>query len=158
MKTFVPMLIEQCPQQRLNEVVSLPKKPSKFNVNVDYVNPLKRNRPTGSPRKLIYLFGVEWAWSPAHNRMDHYYLNLKPNHWFLWNHWLDDCSEQWKWEWIFLSYANIGCKDLKAIASHMMLDFWEKEREFQGLDHYHFIDNTGLLSVEEVQAISREVW
>ena len=40
----------------------------------------------------------------------------------------------------------------------MMLDVWEKEREFQGLDHYHFIDNTGLLSVEEVQAISREVW
>jgi hypothetical protein len=90
--------------------------------------------------------------------MDHYYLNLKPNHWFLWNHWLDDCSEPWKWEWNFLSYASTGSKDLKAIASYMILDFWEKEREFQELDHYHFINNTGLLSVEEIQAVSREVW
>ena len=40
----------------------------------------------------------------------------------------------------------------------MLIDFWEKEREFQGLDHYHFIDNTGLLDVEDVQAIAREIW
>ena len=32
--------------------------------------PLKKNRPVAWPRKLIYLCGVEWAWSPAHTRMD----------------------------------------------------------------------------------------
>ena len=69
-----------------------------------------------------------------------------------------DIVVHWSDNFLVQRVVNIGCKDLKAIASHMMLDFWEKEREFQGLDHYHFIDNTGLLSVEEVQAISREVW
>ena len=82
MKTFVPMLPEQIPQQRLNEVVSLPTKPNDLKVYVDNDVPLKKNRPVAWPRKLIYLCGVEWAWSPAHNRMDHYYLNLKTNHFF----------------------------------------------------------------------------
>ena len=40
MKTFVPMLPEQIPQQRLNKVVALPDKPINFQVNVDYDVPL----------------------------------------------------------------------------------------------------------------------
>ena len=158
MKTFVPMLPEQIPQQRLNKVVSLPDRPKNFQVNVDYDVPLKINRPIGSPRKLIYLCGVEWAWSPAHNRMDHYYLNLKPNQYFLWNHYLDDLSTPWRWEWLFLSYANKCDKDFKKISTHMLIDFWEKERDFQGLDHYHLIDKTDLLDAEGVEAIARERW
>ena len=106
MKTFVPMLPEQIPQQRLNEVLTLPSKPSDLKVYVDNDVPLK-NRPVAWPRKLIYLCGVEWAWSPAHNRMDHYYLNLKPNHFFLWNHYLDDLSIPWKWSGLsFLTPQN----------------------------------------------------
>ena len=158
MKTFVPMLPEQIPQQRLNEVVSLPAKPNDLKVYVDNDVPLKKNRPVAWPRKLIYLCGVEWAWSPAHNRMDHYYLNLKPNHFFLWNHYLDDLSIPWKWEWLFLSYASKCKGDLKAISAHMFLKHWKTECEDQGLDHYHFIGNTGLLNVEDIQALAREIW
>ena len=158
MKTFVPMLPEQIPQQRLNEVLTLPSKPSDLKVYVDNDVPLKKNRPVAWLRKLIYLCGVEWAWSPAHNRMDHYYLNLKPNHFFLWNHYLDDLSIPWKWEWLFLSYASKCKGDLKAISTHMLLKYWETECEDQGLDHYHFIGNTGLLNVEDIQAVAREIW
>jgi len=158
MKTFVPMLPEQIPQQRLNEVVNLPAKPNDLKVYVDNDVPLKINRPVAWPRKLIYLCGVEWAWSPAHNRMDHYYLNLKPNYFFLWNHYLDDLSIPWKWEWLFLSYASKCKGDLKAISTHMLLKYWETECEDQGLDHYHFIGNTGLLNVEDIQALAREIW
>ena len=79
MKTFVPMTKDQLPQQRLYEVVDLPERPENLNIQVDWMNPLQKKRPKGSPRKLIYLCGVEWAWSPAHSRMDHYYLNLKPD-------------------------------------------------------------------------------
>ena len=152
------MLPEQIPQQRLNEVVSLPAKPNDLKVYVDNDVPLKKNRPVAWPRKLIYLCGVEWAWSPAHNRMDHYYLNLKPNHFFLWNHYLDDLSIPWKWEWLFLSYASKCKGDLKAISTHMLLKYLETECEDQGLDHYHFIGNTGLLNVEDIQAVAREIW
>ena len=158
MKTFVPILSEQIPHQRLNEVVTLPEKPANFQVNVDYDVPLKKNRPVGSPRKLIYVCGVEWAWSPAHNRMDHYYLNLKPNHFYLWNHFLNDQDIPWKWEWSFLSYAPRCQGDLKTISIYMILDFWKKELKFHGLDHYHFIGNTGLLNVEDIQAVAREIW
>ena len=158
MKTFVPMLPEQIPQQKLNEVVSLPAKPNDLRVYVDNDVPLQNNRPVAWPRKLIYLCGVEWAWSPAHNRMDHYYLNLKPNYFFLWNHYLDDLSIPWKWEWLFLSYASKCKGDLKAISTHMLLKYWETECEDQGLDHYHFIGNTGLLNVEDIQALAREIW
>ena len=158
MKTFVPMLPEQIPPQRLNEVVNLPAKPNDLKVYVDNDVPLKINRPVAWPRKLIYLCGVEWAWSPAHNRMDHYYLNLKPNYFFLWNHYLDDLSIPWKWEWLFLSYASKCKGDLKAISTHMLLKYWETECEDQGLDHYHFIGNTGLLNVEDIQALAREIW
>ena len=156
--SFIPMAPEHRPQQRLNEVVSVPLIHDKLKPKIDWLNPLQKNRPKGSPRKVIYLFGVEWAWSPAHSRMDHYYLNLKPNHWFMWNHWLDDHSDPWKWEWIFLSYANHIGGDLKTLATHMVLDFWNNDRDHQGLDHFHLISNTGLLSVDDVQAIAKEVW
>ena len=39
----------------------------------------------------------------------------------------------------------------------MMLKYWEMECEDQGLDHYHFIGNTGLLNVEDIQAVAREI-
>ena len=158
MKTFVPMTKDQFPQQRLYEVVHLPEKPENLNIHVDWLNPLQKKRPKGSPRKLIYLCGVEWAWSPAHSRMDHYYLNLKPDHWFMWNHWLDDHSNPWRWEWIFLSYANHVGGDIKTIATHMVMDFWNNDRDHQGLDHFHLISDTGLLSVDDVKAIGRKVW
>jgi len=33
---------------------------------------------------------------------------------------------------------------------------WENEQKHQVLDEYHWVNNTGLLSVEEIQAIARE--
>ena len=33
---------------------------------------------------------------------------------------------------------------------------WENEQKYQVLDEYHWVNNTGLLSVEEIQAIARE--
>ena len=58
-----------------------------------------------------------------------------------------------------------GSADLKyvlkvaeTIATHMVMDFWNNDRDHEGLDHFHFISDTGLLSVDDVQAIAREVW
>ena len=33
---------------------------------------------------------------------------------------------------------------------------WEKEYKLQMLDQYHGVNNTGFLSVEEIQAVTRE--
>ena len=33
---------------------------------------------------------------------------------------------------------------------------WESEQEYQVLDEYHWVNNTGLLSIAEIRAIARE--
>ena len=48
--------------------------------------------------------------------------------------------------------------DEKTIAFRLIKAHWESEAEDQAVDHYHWINNTGLLSIEEIQAIGREVW
>ena len=53
MKTFVPMLPEQIPQQRLNEVLTLPSIPSDLKVYVDNDVPLKKNRPHKKKKVLV---------------------------------------------------------------------------------------------------------
>ena len=53
---IVPMLPEQIPHQRLNEVVTLPEKPTNLEVYVDYDVPLKKNSPQGSRKTYICLW------------------------------------------------------------------------------------------------------
>ena len=57
-----------------------------------------------------------------------------------------------------LAYANKVDADLEAIAIHMLRQTWEQESKHASIDHYHWINDTGLLSVDQVQAIARTVW
>ena len=154
--SFIPMSPVQRPQQRLNEVVSIPTLLKGFNPKLEYSEPLLKQRPKGSPRKLTHLFSVEWAWSPMHNRIDNYYLNPRRTDFLLWNNCLNDHTVPWTWSWELLAYGNRCKADEKAIAAHLVKALWECEAE-HGTDHYHWINNTGLLSTEEVQALAREV-
>ena len=88
--SFIPMSPELLPQQKLAEVVSLPELPKGLDPKIEWVEPLLRQPPRSSPRKLTYLFSVEWAWSPMHNRIDNYYLNPRRTGWLLWNNWVED--------------------------------------------------------------------
>jgi len=103
------MAPEHCPQQRLNEVVSVPLIHDKLKPKIDWLNPLQKRRPKGSPRKLSFLCSVEWAWSPMHNRIDNYYLNPRRDGWLLWINRLNDHTVPWTWWWDFVAYAN-KCK------------------------------------------------
>ena len=40
----------------------------------------------------------------------------------------------------------------------MLLECCKDEAEHQMLDEYHWINDTGCLDVEDIQAIAREVW
>ena len=51
-----------------------------------------------------------------------------------------------------------GNFDEKTIAIHLMKALWEGEQKHQMFDEYHWINNTGLLDVEEIQAKAREIW
>ena len=156
--SFIPMSPELLPQQKLSEVVSLPELPKDLDPKIEWVEPLLRQPPRSSPRKLTYLFSVEWAWSPMHNRIDNYYLNPRRTGWLLWNNWVEDGGYPWTWHWDFLAHGKRCRADARTIAIHLILEFWKCEAEHQDVDHFHWINHTGLLDVGEIKSIAREIW
>ena len=70
---------------------------------------------------------------------------------------LDDHSVPWKWNGLSFPITAKCEGDLKSISTYILLDFWQKEAKFQGLDHYHFIGNS-FLDVEDIQTVAREIW
>ena len=156
--SFIPMSPELLPQQKFAEVVTLPDLPKGLDPKIEWVEPLLRQPPRSSPRKLTYLFSVEWAWSPMHNRIDNYYLNPRRTGWLLWNNWVEDGGYPWTWHWDLMAYGNRCRSDAKTIASHLVLEVWKFDAKYHQVDHFHWINSTGLLGVEEIQAIARDVW
>ena len=92
------------------------------------------------------------------NRIDNYYLNPRRTGWLLWNNWVDDGCVPWKWYWQLVAYGNRCYSDEKTIATHLVLALWKWDAKENYVDHFHWLNNTGLLDVEDVQAIAREVW
>ena len=156
--SFIPMSPDFLPRQKLNEVVTLPKLPEGLAPKVDLDEPLQRNRPRASPRKLTFICSVEWSWSPMHHRIDNYYLNPRRAGWLLWNNWVEDGGFPWTWHWDLMAYGNRCRSDAKSIACHLILELWKFDAKYHQTEQYHWINNTGLLSTEEIQAIAREVW
>ena len=143
--SFIPMTPEALPKQQLNEVVSLPEKPADLNICIQWIDGIgPKKYPKGTPRKLTFVCSVEWAWSPMNNRIANYYINPKPWGWALW--------------WDFLAYSEKTNADERTIATYLLMESWKDETEHQDLDHYHWINNTGCLDVEDIQAIARQVW
>jgi len=47
---------------------------------------------------------------------------------------------------------------LEQIAVHMLIGAWKETVKHEEIDRYHWINASGLLSVETIQAAAREVW
>ena len=156
--SFIPMSPDLRPQQRLAEVSYLPELPKGLDPKIEWIEPLLRQPPRSSPRKLTYLFSVEWAWSPMHNRIDNYYLNPRRTGWLLWNNYIDDGAVKWSWHWELLAYGGLSRANEKTIASHLLLEFWNWDAEQYLAEHYDRVSYAGVLSVAEVNAIARRVW
>jgi hypothetical protein len=92
------------------------------------------------------------------NRIANYYINPKPWGWAPSDNRLDDHDVPWSWWWDFLAYSEKPNADERTIATYLLMESWKDETEHQGLDHYHWINNTGCLDVEDIQAIARQVW
>ena len=56
-----------------------------------------------------------------------------------------------------MAYGNRCYLDEKTIATHLILKLWKFDKKYHDVDHFHWLNNTDLLDVEEVQAIAREV-
>ena len=52
------------PQQKIFEVKDLPSINNFNKLYIDSEKPLQKNRPKIKPQKVVFLFSVEWMWSP----------------------------------------------------------------------------------------------
>ena len=151
-----PMSPEDLPQQRIHEVVTLPKRPAEFDCKVGYELSPHGELPKNAPTKSTYLCQVEWAWSPAHNRLDAYYLHRGRSHWSLWSKYWDD---NWgRWNQIAVGYVPRRGVDQKQAAVYLLLEFWAFDAQENDVDEFHWINEDGYLSIAELAAIAREVW
>ena len=152
----IPMSPDELPQQRIYEVVGLPKRPELFDCEVGYGAVPDEFIPKHGPRSPVYLGQVEWAWSPMHNRLDAYYLHRGRKHWLMWIRYFDD---NWgKWEW-----SPVACVSRKGIterqaATHLLIEFWRHDARYRDVDRFHWINEGAFLTVADLSAIGRHVW
>ena len=152
----IPMRLEDLPQQRIHEVVGLPERPAEFNCDVGYGCTPHGGVPQAGISMATYLCQVEWAWSPMHNRLDAYYLHRGRSAWSLWSKYWDD---NWgKWEDICVGHVRRRGVNQMQAAAYLLLEFWKYDAQNSGADCYHWINETGYLSVADLAAIAREVW
>lgn len=158
----IPMLPSELPQQRIYQVVELPPCPSHFDFMVGYREFPEGVVPkNGLPRSPVLLVQVEWAETPANNGIEAYYIQARKKYWVLWLRSLDDNVLPWRWCWVAIGYCSRREVDRKAAACHLLLEFWKQAHgqggEVSGRDPYDWINEVGLLSVADVEAIVREI-
>ena len=144
------------PQQKIFEVKDLPSINNSNKLYIDSEEPLQKNRPKIRPQKVVFLFSVEWMWSPAHNRVDSYFIKIKPSRYYLWNSFFDRHSFSDYWD--FIGYTDNKKGDLHEISMNIIKNYWEVEAKDSCLDHFHVISMEGLLKVSDIKAIGRSVW
>ena len=149
----IPMSPSELPQQRLHEVVGLPKRPEPFDFCVDYN---VRSLPKSTNANSTYLAQVEWAWSPMHNRLDACYVHRGRSDWILWNKYWDD---NWgRWGKVAIGTVPRRGVDLNQAAFHLLMEYWKFDAKEGGLDQFHWVNEEGFLDMAELNAIAREVW
>ena len=152
----LPITPSALPQQKIHEVLDLPKRPEEFVSYVGFGTWPSVALPKTGLADATYLCQVEWAWSPAHNRIDAYYLHCGIEEWSLWiKHWDDN-----RGEWQENCCGTVERNDVQEneAAVYLLLDFWSSELQENNLDHFHWINEVGYFSFAEIAAISREVW
>jgi len=158
---IIAMSSGQFPQQRIYPVMELPARPEAFKVYYEYEDEMPIElRPNEMPRSATYIGTAEWAWSPMNNRLDGYFIstNRQRSYWILWAMMLNDEGFIPKWEGQILTYGPKRGADKKTAALYLIKDLWCYEKNEYSLDHFHILDNVGLLTVAEFMAIGRAVW
>lgn len=156
-KPTVAMSATEVPNQRIYLVPQYPIRPDGLIVSFDRA---ADDLPKRMSRKAQYLGQVEWTWSPMHSRIDAYHLGLNPrkNRWVLWLSFFND--ELWKFTDTHIAAwsPRTGMQGPDA-AVHLLEAYWASEAAVNnGLDHFHWIAQEGLLAAPVLMEIARRVW
>ena len=163
---------DELPQQKVYEVVDLPKPPPEFEASclMQYGYQNDRNDfewsipeddlPQRFPGTATFVAQVEWAWAPHHDRVDSYYIcsNRRRTHWFLWLRFPDENTWENRMESILYAYCPRRKVDQKTAAIHLLLHAWRYEAAKSNTGRFDWINDAGLLTVSEIHAIVRAVW
>ena len=91
-----------------------------------------------------------------HSRISSYYIHRGHTYWILWERLLDQDWGSTIWD-IAASVPHKGCTEHQA-SVHLLRAIWQSEYGESSLDQFHWVNDTDLLSVADLAAISREVW
>ena len=152
----IPMSPTQLPQQRVYEVVDLPKRPKSFDCRVGYGCSPRDGLPKTGLDHAAYLCQVEWAWSPMHSRLDAYYLHRGRSEWSLWSKFWDDDWDRWE----HIGIGTVGRRGVSQTQAgvYLLIAFWRQEITDSSLDQFHWINEAVELSVAQLGAMAREIW
>ena len=153
------MTPDALPHQRSPDQTVLPERPAGFRGHCDWYAPMPTDaRPKRSPRKVRYLGSVEWAWSPAHNRYDAYYLGQRGRYWLLWTRWQDWEDGGGCWRWSLFGWAPKSGEDWEVAAVYLLLDTWVAEDKEACTGRFHWVAEAGHFSAVGLNAIADRVW
>ena len=163
MKPRIPMSPAELPQQRLVLVGDLRQRPEGFitSCNYGFADIPGVSRPSRRPNRAHFVCMLEWAWSPAHNRISAYYVHRDSTctHWLFWMSCpSDDYFGNQRWDHHLMAYGRSKGVDLKDAAAWMLHDSLKFEMEDADSSYLDFwVDNCGVLSVSEISAVKREL-
>jgi hypothetical protein len=122
---------------------------------------LHRRFPSGLPTPFIpkceFICTVEWSWTPYNERMESYYLQRARVHWVLWLKRYDDNWGRWEKPTAIARYV---WKDYDWHGAAMILlgsVLAEEIRQYSDPGRFD-VTSTGLLSMEELDAVADAVW
>jgi hypothetical protein len=155
-KPHIPMLPSELPQQRLYLVKGLPERPANWSMKTGKL--AEDIAPSAMPRSARYIGQVEWAWSPMHMRIDAYYLSMcrRHHHWVLWSKGYDDNWSRWMDPSATAVASRAGLRS-DAAARLLLHDCWAQQRD-DGLDRFHWVNESGILDAGELAEVAAAVW
>jgi hypothetical protein len=150
----IPLMPSQRPRQTVWLVTGMPSLDDCPGLVCDHKKLV--DIPARMSRTAGMLCQVEWAWGPMHASVDAYYIHRGRSRWILWSKYYDDNMEVW----YDVAMASSRRRRLDARAAGMILlarSFgWRREHE--NLDRFHWINQAGLLSIGDIEAVADEAW
>jgi len=122
--------------------------------------PADNDFPKQFPKSAIHVITVEWAWGPANNRQDIYYLStdLSGTYWILWAGYVDD-NNNFSEKHVPYSYGKTTEVSATHAANELLIAGWTGEVEDnEHLDRFHFVCSEGILNADEIEEAAEEVW
>jgi hypothetical protein len=147
----IPMHPSHLPQQRLRLVHDMPIASAEYELRLGAAKGIAKRLP----RSAEYVCQLEWAWSPMHNRIEAFYVSKSRKHWVLWSSYFDDNYSRWEKDVAAVCGLKADQKDATMLMLFKHLDDLRRSYE---IEHYHWISESGFLSVGEIDAVAREVW